>query len=58
MFEASPVFHKDMKVVRVFYLNLMMYLVEEGYSRRTVLTLSSSVSFSLEMNTITETPGL
>lgn len=58
MFQEAPFFHKDVKALRIFYLNLITYLVEEGYHRWTVLTLSSSVSLSLEMNTITEMNGL
>lgn len=48
MFQEAPFFHKDMKVMRIFYLNLTMYSVEGGYNRRTVLILVSSVSWSLE----------
>lgn len=37
MFQEAPFFHKDMKVLRIFYLNLIMCLVEESYNRWTVL---------------------
>lgn len=33
MLQEALFFHKDMKALRIFYLNLIMYLVEEGYNR-------------------------
>lgn len=33
MFQEAPFFHKDMKVLRIFYVNLITCLVEEGDNR-------------------------
>lgn len=33
MFQEAPFFHKDMKVLRLFYVNLITRLVEESDNR-------------------------